>query len=71
MCLAIPAKILKVEGEVAEAEIGGLRKKIHLGLMEAPETGDYVLLHAGFAIQKIDEKEAGEILELLKEIEEA
>lgn len=57
MCLAIPTKITSVQGNYAYAEIMGIRQKINIQLIENPMPGDYVLLHAGFAIEKIEEKE--------------
>jgi hydrogenase expression/formation protein HypC len=70
MCLGIPAKIIKIEGSFGDAEIGGLIKRVSLDLVEDVKVGDYVILHAGFAIQKLDEKEAEHTLSLLKEIYE-
>jgi hydrogenase expression/formation protein HypC len=68
MCLAIPAEVLEMkENELALVEIGGVRKDISLMLMEGVEVGDYVLVHAGFAIEKIDKNEAQKTLELLEE----
>lgn len=57
MCLAIPTKITSVQGNYAYAEIMGIRQKINIQLIENPKPGDFVLLHAGFAIEKIDQKE--------------
>lgn len=66
MCLGIPMKILEMEGDMALAEITGVKRKISLQLVEA-EVGDYVIVHAGFAIQVMNEKEAQETIELLQE----
>lgn len=66
MCLGIPMKILEIEGEMGLAEITGVKRKISLQLVEA-EVGDYVIVHAGFAIQVMNEKEAQETIELLQE----
>lgn len=71
MCLGIPVKITKIEGSKAEAEIGGVKKEINLSIIEGVKTGDYVILHAGFAIEKLDEEEAEETLRLLREISES
>jgi len=69
MCLAVPAKVIDIKGEVAKADFGGIQKDIIITLVEENiKNGDYVLVHAGFAIQKIDEKTARETLELWKEI---
>ena len=70
MCLAIPMKVIEVEGEEALVEIGGVKKKVIINLVKDVKIGDYLIVHAGFAIQKLDEKEALETLKLLKEMEE-
>lgn len=68
MCLGIPAKIVKIMNGEAEVEIGGVRKRASLELVEDVGVGDYILLHAGFAIQKVSEEDALETLKLLMEI---
>ncbi|MDH7578249.1 MAG: HypC/HybG/HupF family hydrogenase formation chaperone [Bacillota bacterium] len=67
MCLAIPAKITKIKGMVAEVDLGGNTKEINITLTPEAKVGDYVLLHAGFAIQVIDEEAAEEIFEAWEE----
>lgn len=67
MCLGIPMKIIEINGPTAIVESGGVRRNIGLQLMEDVKTGDWVLLHAGFAISKLDEQQAAETLQLLKE----
>ncbi|MFH1415268.1 MAG: HypC/HybG/HupF family hydrogenase formation chaperone [Elusimicrobiota bacterium] len=67
MCLAVPVKIIRIDGTRGIGEIGGVDREIDLTFLEDPRVGEYVLLHAGFAIQKIDEKEACETLEAFKE----
>jgi hydrogenase assembly chaperone HypC/HupF len=57
MCLAIPTKITSIQGNYAYAETMGIRQKINIQLIENPMPGDHVLLHAGFAIEKIDKQE--------------
>lgn len=57
MCLAIPTKITSVQGNYAYADTMGIRQKINIQLIENPMPGDFVLLHAGFAIEKIDQRE--------------
>ena len=71
MCLSVPAKVIEIKGNMAEVSVGGTIFKAGLQLVEDVEIGDYVLLHTGFAIQKISEKEAIETLRLLTEIEDA
>jgi hydrogenase expression/formation protein HypC len=61
-------KIIKVEGDKATVEAGGLKKKIGLHLVKDVKRGDYVVVHAGFAIEKVDEKYAKETLDILKNI---
>ncbi|MBN2025678.1 MAG: HypC/HybG/HupF family hydrogenase formation chaperone [Actinobacteria bacterium] len=68
MCLAVPAEVLDLkEDELALVDIGGVRMDISLMLVDGVEAGDYVLVHAGFAIEKIDADEARKTLELLEE----
>ncbi len=68
MCLSIPAQIISIEGEKARVSLGGAEYNAALNLVENVKIGDYVLLHSGFAIQVIDEKEAMEIMQLLNEV---
>ena len=68
MCLAVPMRVEKVEGSNAVVELGGVKKGINLGLLDNVRIGEYVIVHAGFAIQRIDEKEAKETIEILKEM---
>ena len=67
MCLAIPSKIVKIENNVATIDVDGVRRQASLLLVENPEVGDYVIVHAGFAINKINEKDALESLNLIRE----
>ncbi|MDD5287926.1 MAG: HypC/HybG/HupF family hydrogenase formation chaperone [Dehalococcoidales bacterium] len=71
MCLAIPALIKKIEGKEADVEIGGITRRISLWLTPDAKLGDYVLLHTGYAISIIDQKEAEETLQLFAQIAEA
>lgn len=71
MCLSIPAKIISIEGTMAEVSVGGTLFMAGLHMIEDVKAGDYILLHAGFAIQKISEKEAEETLNLLKELKDS
>ena len=68
MCLAVPVRLLRIEGEAAEAEIGGVVRAISLAFAPEARVGDYVLIHAGFAISVLDEESARENLRLLEEI---
>ena len=68
MCLAVPTRIVRIEGEEADAEIGGVARRISLAFTPEARVGDYVLIHAGFAISLLDEESARESLRLLEEI---
>jgi len=68
MCLAVPMKIINKDGYSATVEAGGVSRAINLRLLEEAQVGDYVLVHAGFAIEKIDEGEALETLKLMEQI---
>ena len=68
MCLAIPALIKSIEDKEAEAEIGGVTRRISLWLTPEARVGDYVLVHTGYAINIVDQEEAKETLRLLEEI---
>jgi len=67
MCLAVPALILEKEGKLGKVDFGGSTRQIDLSLVDA-KVGDYVVVHAGFAIQVLDRKEALETLEIFKHI---
>lgn len=71
MCLAIPALIKSVEDREAEVEMGGVSRRISLWLTPEAKAGDYVLVHAGYAINALDQKEAQETLSLFEELAEA
>jgi hydrogenase expression/formation protein HypC len=70
MCLAIPVRITLIEGKEAEVEIGGISRRISLILVPEAKTGDYVLVHTGYAISLIDSAEAEETLRMFREIGE-
>lgn len=67
MCLSIPAEVLEIDGQRATVSVGGARYTAGLHLVEDVGIGDYILLHSGYAIQKIDADEASETLALLRE----
>lgn len=72
MCLAIPMKIIEIEDEnSAYVELNGVRNKIDISLLEDVKVGDYVIVHTGFAIEKLNEEEAQETLSLFQQILEA
>ena len=67
MCLAIPSKITRIENDMATIDVDGVQREASLLLLEDAGIGDYVIVHAGFAIQRIDEDAALETLKFLKE----
>ena len=71
MCLAIPGRVVEIvdeAGGVAKVEVGGARRNVNVALLDAVGVGDYVLIHVGFAMSKVDEHEALETLRLLEEL---
>ncbi len=68
MCLAIPAKITKIDNSMGTIDMEGTQREVSLLLLEDAKIGDYVIVHAGFAIHKIDEAEAKESLKVLREL---
>jgi hydrogenase expression/formation protein HypC len=71
MCLAIPLKVVSVQGSMATVEMGGISREISLVLTPEAQAGDFVLVHTGFAISVLDETEAQETLALFAELEKA
>jgi hydrogenase expression/formation protein HypC len=72
MCLAIPAKVLEVSGSRARVDFGGgVTREVNVSLLERVKVGDYVIVHAGFAIQILDSEEAEKTLKLWEEVLEA
>ena len=70
MCLSIPVKIVSIEGEYATVSFGENSYRAGLHLLDGIRVGDYVLLHAGFAIQKIDHEEAEKTLRIIDEMQD-
>lgn len=70
MCLSIPGKIIEINDDIATVSIGGSEVKAGLQLLEEVNLGDYVLVHSGFALQRISDEEAARTLELIREMEE-
>lgn len=71
MCLAIPGKIVEMvdeENQIAKVDVGGVRRNVNVGMLDDVVVGDYVLIHVGFAMSKVDEKEAEETLRLLQDL---
>jgi hydrogenase expression/formation protein HypC len=67
MCLGVPMQVKTIENEVAICEIDGVQREASLMMIDGVEVGDYVLIHAGFAIEKIDDDEAQLTLKALRE----
>lgn len=70
MCLAVPYKIISINGTKAIADVMGVKKEIDIRVLDDVKVNDYVLVHAGFAIQRLDQKEADITLNLLRELSE-
>lgn len=75
MCLAVPGKLMSIEGDdpllrTGRVSFGGIIKEVNLSLVPEVVIGDYLLVHAGFAISTIDEEEANRVFSLLDEIDE-
>ena len=68
MCLAIPAQVISVEDKIAIVDFGGVKRSVSIALLEKLNPGDYVIVHTGYAIQKMDQKDAEESLELWREV---
>ena len=68
MCLAVPVQVVSIDGNEAEVEIGGVKRRVSIILTPEASVGDYVLLHTGYAINIIDEAEALETLKILEEM---
>ncbi|MBO3799908.1 MAG: HypC/HybG/HupF family hydrogenase formation chaperone [Candidatus Brockarchaeota archaeon] len=68
MCLGIPGRVEEVEGAEATVSFGGIRRRVRLDLLDNVSIGDYVVVHAGFAIEVLDEETALEMLNTLREV---
>jgi hydrogenase expression/formation protein HypC len=69
MCVAVPMQVLSIEGDQAITEVDGVKREASLMLLDQQvQVGDFVVIHAGFAISKLDEQEARETLALMREI---
>ena len=71
MCLGIPGKVEAIEGKEAIVDVGGVKRKVRLDLVEGLNQGDYVIVHAGFVIQKLTEEEAKDLFDAIEELGEA
>ena len=68
MCLAVPMKVVEVNGDEGLVESSGLKRRANFSLIKSPKIGEYVLLHAGFVIERVKEEEAQKTLKALREI---
>ncbi len=68
MCLAIPVKVIKIKNNLAEVDMNGVRRDADIRMVKNIKVGDYILMHAGFAIEKIEPGDAKETLALIKEM---
>jgi len=66
MCLAIPLKLIEISDDIGTIESGGIRRKVNLSLVKNPKLGDFVVMHAGFAITIMDQEEGEKTLDLIK-----
>lgn len=71
MCLSIPGRVISIDGDSAEVDFMGVKKDVGTMLLEDVKVGDYVLVHSGFAIEKISAEEAEETIKLWEEIDAA
>lgn len=68
MCLAIPARVTSIDDKVAVVDFGGVSKRVSLGIIDGVAKGDYVLIHAGFVIGKVEKEDAEDTLRALGEL---
>jgi len=68
MCLGVPMRVVSINDEVAVCEIDGVKREASLMMVENVAVGDFVLIHAGFAIEKLDEEDAKQTLQLFREL---
>ncbi|HIE52792.1 MAG TPA: HypC/HybG/HupF family hydrogenase formation chaperone [Armatimonadetes bacterium] len=68
MCLGIPMRVVEINGSLATVESGGVRREVSIQLVEGVQVGDYVIVHAGFAISVLDEDLAQETLAIIEEM---
>lgn len=71
MCLAVPLKLIEIRGNDAVGESMGMRRKLRVDFIDEPKVGDYVIVHAGFAIERLPERQALEDLEAWEEVRNA
>jgi len=71
MCLAVPAEVMEIlDNDLGTIDVGGVKTRVNLSLVDGVSVGDFVLVHAGFAIEKVDETEARKTMELFEQLEQ-
>ncbi len=71
MCLAVPAEVIEIlDNDLVTIDVGGAKSRINVSLVDGVSVGDFVLVHAGFAIEKVDETEARKTMELFEQLEQ-
>ena len=70
MCLAVPLRLAEIDGNDAVGERDGIRRKVRVDFIKEPKVGDYVIVHAGFAIERLSAEQAEEVLAVIREVEE-
>ena len=68
MCLAVPVRLETIDGDTGLVSLSGVKREVDISLIEGVKAGDYVLVHAGFAIEKLDREEAETNLDMLREM---
>lgn len=68
MCLGVPMRVISIDNETAVCEIDGVRREASLMMVDGVGVGDFVLIHAGFAIERLDEEDAKQTLQLFREL---
>lgn len=71
MCLAVPLRLIEIHDKEAIAEAGGIRRPVRVDFIRDPQVGDYVMVHAGFAIERLSEEQALANLKALQEVADA
>ncbi len=71
MCLAVPLKLIELDGPEAVAEAGGIRRRVRVDFIREPKVGDYVIVHAGVAIERMNEQQALDNLRAIQEVADA
>ena len=71
MCLAVPLKLIEIDGKNAVGEAMGMKRRVRVDFIENPQLGEYVMVHAGFAIERLSEAQAMEDIQAWEEVQDA